>query len=194
MVRFQGRSRYRARVTLPTRHVRHYAVLLVLAALVLSACSAVPDTNASGSAALPSQVAPSSVPASTTTVLDARAVLTALTAENLGITNGAVQDENTDPNNLIGRPGQYLSRASFDLPGGDPTGDKYGIDRGGVIECFAMPADAAARYKYIDGITRSNAMLAEYHYLNGTVIVRLAKGVKPSAAAKFETAVKALRT
>jgi hypothetical protein len=60
----------------------------------------------------------------------------ALKAAGLPLSNEAVQDENTDPNNLIGRPNGYLSRASFDLPGGDTNGEKHDIDRGGVIEVF----------------------------------------------------------
>jgi hypothetical protein len=33
-----------------------------------------------------------------------------LKTDGLGRTNVAVQDEDTEPNNLIGRPGGYLSR------------------------------------------------------------------------------------
>ncbi|MER5338604.1 hypothetical protein [Micromonospora sp. NPDC002717] len=82
--------------------------------------------------------------------LDAKAVLTKLTAARIGLTHGVVQDEDTDPNNLLGRPNGYTSRASADLPGGDTTGDKYGIDRGLVIEVIPSAGEADRRSTYDD--------------------------------------------
>jgi hypothetical protein len=122
-------------------------------------------------------------------------VLDALRAAGLPLSNAAVQDENTDPNNLIGRPNGYLSRTSFDLSGGDPDGEKYGIDRGGVIEVFPDTASAAARSKFIQDALKSMQILGtEYHYLNGPVLVRVTGKVKPSTAKPFEAAVAALKT
>lgn len=51
----------------------------------------------------------------TPAALDAKNVLDKLMAANIGLTNGAAQDENTDPNNLLGRPNGYLSRALADM-------------------------------------------------------------------------------
>jgi hypothetical protein len=126
--------------------------------------------------------------------MTAKAVLDKLTAAALPISNSAVQDENTDPNNLLGRPNGYTSRASFDLSGGDPESKPYGIDRGGVIEVFADAAAAKTRADYIAGLQKQSPILGtEYHYLNGPVLVRITGKVKPSDAAKYEAAVAALR-
>ena len=58
---------------------------------------------------------------------------------------------------------------------------------------YLNPEDAKARFDYLDKISKSASMFAEFHYLNGTVIVRVSKSVKPSLAAKVEAAVKALK-
>ncbi|RAO46715.1 hypothetical protein ONO86_03251 [Micromonospora noduli] len=62
----------------------------------------------------------------------------------------------------------YLSRASADTPGGDIDGEKYGIDRGLVIEVFPTAADADRRSKFIQDTLKSMAILGtEYHYVAG---------------------------
>ncbi|PMR62150.1 hypothetical protein C1A38_05295 [Verrucosispora sp. ts21] len=127
--------------------------------------------------------------------LDAQAVLTRLTAAKVGLTGGAVQTEDTDPNDLLGRPNGYLSRASADMPGGDPEGDKYTIDRGMVIEVFPTAADADRRAQFIQDALKNMPILGtEYHYRagGGTVLVRVSGKVKPSVAKKAEAAVAAL--
>ncbi|MFI7577801.1 hypothetical protein [Micromonospora sp. NPDC049497] len=119
-------------------------------------------------------------------------MLAKLTVAKVGLTRGAVQDEDTDPNNLLGRPNGYTSRASADLPGGDTTSDKYGIDRGLVIEVFPSAADADRRSTYIQGLLKNAPVLGtEYHYRtgDGTVLVRVTGRVKPTAAKKIEQAV-----
>lgn len=128
--------------------------------------------------------------ASPSTALDARAVLSRLKAAGLPMTNTAVQDENTDPNDLLGRPGGYTSRASFDVPGGNAEAERYLIDRGGVIEVFPSAAAARERSGYIQAIMKGTRVLGtEYHYLAGPVLLRITGSVKPSMAARFEAAV-----
>jgi hypothetical protein len=149
-------------------------------------------TSAAGTTA---SAAPSPVEPPPAAPLDAKAVLAKLTAAGLPMSKGSVQDENTDPNNLLGRPNEYTSRACFDVDGADPTADKYSVDRGGVIEVFANASDARARADYIAGVLKAAPMLgSEYHYLAGPVLVRISGKVKPSVAAKFQAAVAALST
>ncbi|MEE6272503.1 hypothetical protein V2J56_03970 [Georgenia sp. MJ206] len=78
--------------------------------------------------------------------VDDAAASEALRAANANITDVAVYDDTNDPNELIGRPGQYISAARITdarAEGGD------GIDAGAVIEVFATPEDAQARSDYI---------------------------------------------
>lgn len=162
------------------------------AVLALAACSSGTSSGpASGAAKTATTAAPASPSAAP--ALDASAVLARLKAAGLPISNEAVQDENTDPNNLLGRPNGYTSRVSFDVPGGSTDGEKYSIDRGGVIEVFPDAAGAKIRSDYIQGLLKGSPILGtEYHYQAGPVLLRITGGVKPSVAAKFRDALSKL--
>ena len=113
----------------------------------------------------------------------------------MGLTNGVAQTEENDPNNLLGRPNGYLSRASADLPGGDKAGEKYSVDRGLVVEVFDSADSAQRRSDYIEGLQAGNPILGtEWHYRtgDGTGLVRVSGNVKPSLAKKIEAAVAGL--
>jgi hypothetical protein len=84
-----------------------------------------------------------------------------------------------------------VSRASFELAGGDTTADRYDTDRGGAIEVWPDAAGARRRADYLRSI-RGGILGTEYNYLAGPVLARVAGKVKPSVAAKFEAAVAAL--
>ncbi|WFE45683.1 hypothetical protein [Verrucosispora sp. WMMD1129] len=124
--------------------------------------------------------------------LDAKTVLAKLVRADLGLTRGAVQDEDTDPNDLLGRPRGYTSRASAELPGGDKASDPYTINRGLVIEVFATVEDADRRAEYIKGLLDAAPILgSEYQYRTdeGRVLVRVSGKVKPSLAEKIAATV-----
>lgn len=84
----------------------------------------------------------------------------ALAAAGLPLSSVIVQDETTDPNNKLGRPNQYTSRSSADVPGGDPDADKYGVDRGRVVEVFRhrrrcrRPVKVHPGHAYVDADRR----------------------------------------
>ncbi|WP_426507250.1 hypothetical protein ACPPVO_53900 [Dactylosporangium sp. McL0621] len=171
-------------------------LLVVVAAAALSGCgsSSTPTSAPAAAPSVPATTASSPSPSPTVAKMDAKAAADALAAAGLPVTNVAAQDENTDPNNLLGRPGGYLSRASFDVPGGDKDAEPYDIDHGGVVEVFADASAAQARSKYIQDAQKSMQILGtEYHYLNGSVLVRITGKVKPSVAKPFEAAVAGLK-
>ncbi|MFY1681658.1 hypothetical protein ACN265_09040 [Micromonospora sp. WMMD730] len=119
-------------------------------------------------------------------------ILDKLTEASIGLTGGAVQNEDTDPNDLLGRPNGYTSRASADLPGGNRDGERFDIDRGLVIEVFPTKDDADRRSQFIQESLKSMPILGtEYHYRTdeGRVLVRVSGKVKPSASTKIEQAV-----
>ena len=127
--------------------------------------------------------------------MDAETVLAKLTAAGIGATRGAVQDEDTDPNNLLGRPNGYMSRASADLPGGDTEAEKYTTDRGLAIEVWPTADDADRRSNYIQEMVKNMPALGtEYHYRadQGRVLVRVSGHVKPSQAKKVEETLASL--
>lgn len=98
-------------------------------------------------------------------------------------------DEETDVNNLLGRPNQYTSKINFEITtveqieGEDP--------KGGSIEVFANAEDAEARYAYIQEICKSLPFLAEYEYLNDYVLLRIDYAVTPSDEKQYEDALDA---
>ncbi|MEU5905334.1 hypothetical protein ABZ780_13285 [Micromonospora sp. NPDC047467] len=175
--------------------LRHGAVILTAAAILVGGCGT-DTTNNPGSVPPPAPVTPAAAPVTAAAApLTAEQVLANLTAAKLGLTAGAAQDEDTDPNDLLGRPNGYLSRASADLPGGDKDADKYGIDRGLVIEVFPSVEDGDRRSKYIQESLKSLPILGtEYHYRadGGRVLVRVSGKVKPSLAKKVQAAVEAM--
>ncbi|MFJ5901556.1 hypothetical protein ACIQFZ_40810 [Streptomyces sp. NPDC093064] len=63
------------------------------------------------------------------------------------------------------------------------------MERGGAIEVFADPADAQARAKYIESVTKSMSTLAEYDYVHGTILVRVSHYLTPKQAAEYKAAL-----
>ncbi|MGW1748078.1 hypothetical protein ACWCRD_21230 [Streptomyces sp. NPDC002092] len=105
--------------------------------------------------------------------------------------SGTVTAEN-DPNHLLGRPNQYTSKVTFTdsrIKTADVTGTEKGdVERGGAIEVFGSPADAAARAKYIQAVTKAMPALTEYDYVHGTVVIRVSHYLTPTQAASYKTA------
>lgn len=180
--------------------MRKTIIMTITAVAALTAgCSSsaeeVPVAAPSTTAAAP---VPSSAAAPTTTAesLDAAAVLAELQSAGLPITDSAAVTETNDANNLIGRPGQYVSKVAFaDSRVGQPIDQAApGNDAGGSIEVFATASDAQKRSDYIQKSLANLGPAAgtEYHYLTGTALVRVTGVLPPSAAAAYETAVAAI--
>ncbi|MGW4825394.1 hypothetical protein ACWEP4_42615 [Streptomyces sp. NPDC004227] len=109
--------------------------------------------------------------------------------------SGTVTEEN-DPNHLLGRPNQYTSKVTFTdsriKPADVEGSDKGAVERGGAIEAFASPEDAQARAKYIESVTKSMSALAEYDYVQGSVLVRVSHYLTPKQAAEYKAAANEL--
>ena len=126
---------------------------------------------------------------SQTEFVDAQMVLKALKGDMLPIGDVAVFTAENDPNSLLGRPNQYVSKVSFvDLRIGSETEapEDIGVSEGGSIEVFANEADAKARYDYVTSVTKMMPMLAEYGYQVGNVYLRLSKELTPEQAREYE--------
>lgn len=148
--------------------------LLLLAAL-FSACTA-------------SQTAPS-LPASTPkpvpVAISLKQVVRAF--EKLPVTKAIVYDETTDPNGLLGRPGQYVEKMNFiDSRDKDKKHDCS-------IEIFRNTEDAQTRKTYLDAIGKSSSMFASYSYLHKNVLVRISFGVLPTDAEAYRQALESIQ-
>lgn len=164
-------------------------VTTLCALVLLAGCSSESSTPSPAPVTATTAVEEAAEPAKP---VEAGEVVAALKKADLGVTATAVQDEDTDPNNLIGRPSGYVSRASADLPGGDKQAGKFTVDRGLVVEVFASADLAKKRSDYIKAVQDGTAVLGtEYHYFagGGTALVRVTGKLKPSQAKKVEAAV-----
>ncbi|MFF0085983.1 hypothetical protein ACFYR1_40765 [Streptomyces canus] len=155
----------------------------------LTACSDSKTLSSSGYTGSTAKAAPS-------TPSTASTAFTKLTAKVTTVhLSGTVTAEN-DPNHLLGRPNQYTSKVTFTdsrIKPADVAGTEKGaVERGGAIEVFTHPADAAARAKYIQAVTKSMPVLAEYDYVHGTVVVRVSHYLTPKQAAEYKSAANGL--
>ena len=105
-------------------------------------------------------------------------------ASNLPISNVLIYDENNDPNKLMGRPNQYISKVNFEdtnveqLDSDDPIG--------GSVEVFKNTTDLNTRKSYIESIEKDSPMFTEYMVVNGNYLLRLNKALTPDQVEAYK--------
>lgn len=172
-------------------------VLVAVAAIALGGCggsgsSASTSPSASEVSPVPTSSATSITPGQDMAGLDAAGVVTWLADRDVPITVAQVYDENTDPNNRLGRPGGYTSKAAF--ADSRVPKSKYGSEvddphRGGSVEVFADEAAAVARSKEVQTKLKAFGLGTEYDYVVDGVLVRVSGSVTPSQAASYAKAL-----
>ncbi|MBW8737130.1 MAG: hypothetical protein JF621_08375 [Streptomyces turgidiscabies] len=161
------------------------AATLLAAGLALAGCSSSSSSTRADAkrAAMKHTITASNVLAQITATVTTSKLSGTVTAAN-------------DPNHLLGRPGQYMSKVTFTdsrIKAADVDGTKVGdVERGGAVEVFADPAGAEARAKYIQAIGKSMPVFAEYDYVHGAVLVRVSHYLTPTQAAGYKTATSGL--
>src|SRR5258708_1946417 len=99
-----------------------------------------------------------------------------LKAHGLPIGTVYVYTAEDDLNHLLGRPGYYTSKVNFTdtrLPVGYNRGANISVSDGGSVEAFDNVTDAQNRFRYVQALSKSVSLLAEYDYLNGDAILRV---------------------
>lgn len=97
--------------------------------------------------------------------------------------------DETDPNNLLGRPNQYTSKILFEdirLTQEDYTNDEDFVPTGGTIEVFNNVEDMQKRKDYINSVTSSNSLFTEYSFSKKNVLIRLDKQLTQEQAKYYE--------
>ncbi|MFF9178669.1 hypothetical protein [Streptomyces sp. NPDC014793] len=171
------------------------AVAVVLAAAVLAGCGGSDDSSKPAAGGTPTTASADggAKPVPPQEPVTARQVLAKL-SDQVGAAklNTVVTAEN-DPNKLLGRPQQYTSKVTFTdsrIAASDVVGlDKDDSLRGGAVEVFGTAGDAKARSDYIQSVTKSMPALAEYHYLDGPVLVRVSHYLTPKQAGEYKAAL-----
>lgn len=114
-----------------------------------------------------------SKPISQTKTVSAEEIFTTLQEEGLTINDLEVYTADNDPNSLLGRPNQYVSKANFEF---------------GSVETFKTEKDLKTRKEYIESVTQNMPALTEYMIVNGLYLLRLNKDLTPDQVSEFETA------
>ncbi|MFE9804727.1 hypothetical protein ACFYP6_39000 [Streptomyces goshikiensis] len=163
------------------------AVLAAGTTLLLVGCS-----SSSSGDNKPQPAQSSAAPSAATSPADAPGAYKAIAAVVTSSTNSAPVTAESDPNHLLGRPGQYTSKITFSdsrIKAADTDGLEPGdVALGGAIEAFATPADAQARATYIQTVTKGMPALTEYDYVHGSIVVRLSRYLTPGQAGEYKAA------
>ena len=103
----------------------------------------------------------------------------------LPITEIIYYTEETDPNELLGRPNQYIAKVNWTDE--RISGWQDGVQAGGSIELFLNPTDMQARKDYLELVTQIMSPIVEYAYSNGSVLLRVSHSLTPTQAQEYET-------
>jgi hypothetical protein len=137
-------------------------------------------------------------------------VVTFFKEKGLPIAETKKYTEEDDPNELLGRPGQYIGKVNFiDTNvvskkvedekkefGPDATSEEeikkgmlkdFEVDSGGSFEVFKTDTEAKKRFDYLSKITKElGGALTEYDYVQKNVLLRLSHSLTPQQAANYE--------
>lgn len=152
-----------------------------------------PSNLATTVSVAPSNTKPSASASEPKTAPDAATLAKALQAASGGhIKSLWTYTEDTDPNNLIGRPGGYTS-ATFAYDNRVPDCKaKPESMCGAQVEQFANEADAKRRLDYIAGIYKAAPILGtEYLTVEGSTLLRVTGELKPAVNRAYVAAFKA---
>lgn len=135
-------------------------------------------------------------------VFTAKGILEAFQKAGIPIGSVIYYTAENDSNNLLGRPHQYVEKASWadtrikQEPDYNPEhrGSKEDLDpEGGTVEIFSTADDLENRRQYIEAVSAKMSPLAQYIYSHGNALVRLEKQLTPSQAAEYERALRTLQ-
>lgn len=153
------------------------SIVLLLLAVAASGCK--PADKAS------SDVAEIAVPK------DAAGFVNELKAAKLPVDQIRVVTAADDENELLGRPGQYTSKAIFIDTRHPKTGEDFDANEN-TVEVFATEEDAKKRHDYIAAVTKEMPMFTQYLVLDGKVLARFDKSLLPDEVKAYEAALKKL--
>lgn len=155
------------------------SVVVVAASIAaLAGCGGSDAKSASRSAS------PATTVSATAANLQAAAVVNGMKAAGAPVTLAVTYTAQSDVNHLLGRPGQYTSKAAFTdaRVGGVASAGKGDVGAGGGVECFETRADTEKRAAYVATISQSASMFAEYDWVAGDCLLRLSRYLTPEQA------------
>lgn len=100
-----------------------------------------------------------------------------------------IYTEDTDTNELLGRPKQYIGKADFEDTRAEQSGE-YLV--GGTVEIFSSEADCNSRWEYLEAFDDASLGafgLNQYVYKYKTVLLRVDNCLTTSQAEEYRDAV-----
>jgi hypothetical protein len=137
----------------------------------------------------PTAVDATTAPNACVDLASAEEVLLGLQAKGIPIGEYIVYTAETDPNQILGRPGQYIGKANFRDATLQPVLAQIDVSEGGTVEVFATVEEAEARRAYVEETLSVLPLPPEYIYLEGTVLLRLSHRILPDQALLYEAAL-----
>ncbi|SDN20846.1 hypothetical protein SAMN04488599_1792 [Halanaerobium congolense] len=98
--------------------------------------------------------------------------------EELPMTNIKVFNAENDPNEFLGRPGQYIGKASWK--------DSRFEDAGGTVEVFKDNKDLQNRKEYLESVFEEYPTYLQYIYVHKNAILRVDKNLTPDQAEEYK--------
>jgi hypothetical protein len=157
---------------------RAVSVVAVFASFAALAGCGGDATPASGSAS------PATTASATAANPQAASVVTGMKTAGAPVTLAVTYTAQSDVNHLLGRPGQYTSKAAFTdaRVEGAASAGKGDVEAGGGVECLDNKADTEKRAAYVATISQSASMFAEYDWVAGDCLLRLSRYLTPEQA------------
>lgn len=127
--------------------------------------------------------------------LSAESFVDLLAAEGLPVQGHVVFSEETDPNELLGRPGQYIGKVAWiDERLADDCFDpeRPDADCGGTAEFFGDPDALEARFDYLGEFAGESFLGGFWMWRAGNAVVRVGYGLTPAQAEEFEAILESL--
>jgi len=105
-----------------------------------------------------------------------------------------IQTAETDPNERLGRPGEYVGSAQFEdtrieqpEPMSELEFDEPDLPVGGIVEMFENNKDLQARKQYLEQVYEAMPLVKQYIYASDFGLLRLEFSLTPDQAKEYET-------
>ncbi|MCF8018173.1 MAG: hypothetical protein K9L62_02120 [Vallitaleaceae bacterium] len=118
-------------------------------------------------------------------------LVTGLKDEDLPIGEIMIYRADNDPNEMLGRPNQYISKVNFEDTRVEQVVD--GDLAGGSIEVFSNGEDLTTRVNYLKSVFEQYPVFTEYLYIKGNYLLRLNASLTPEQAEQYEVVFNKLK-
>lgn len=122
-------------------------------------------------------------------IYTAEEIINKLKEKGFSIGRVVVYNEETDLNNLLGRPNQYITKINFEdtrIEGNESLDEDTML--GGTIETFNNNTDMENRKEYCEALSSQFSASNQYIYGNNYALLRIDNELTPSQAKEYEEA------